>query len=389
MSTISQVINNQSGPYMKEVNLSPKRILVIAGTGPSLINFRFHLLEALVKKGLEVHAIGSDEDGVREKLSSIAVIFHPVNISRHSVSIISNLNYLFALFKLVKAIRPDICLSFTIKPVVYGAIAAALNRVRHRCVLITGLGYAFIATGLKALLINLIVRFLYKIACGFSERVIFQNDDDRKYFCQLKIVKKEKTAIVNGSGVDLSCFAPAPFPPKLTFLMIARFLPEKGIFEYVEACRRLKAQHPNMRCCLVGYLDSNLANITEETIELWKTYEIECLGKYKDVRPALRDCSVFVLPSYREGTPRTVLEAMAMSRPIITTDAPGCRQTVVEGKNGFLVPIKNSEALYQAMLKFVENPSLVATMGVESLSIAQEKFDVRKVNKEMCTLMQV
>lgn len=374
---------------MKKIDQSLKRILIIGGLGSSLINFRFHLFQALVKKGYEVHAIGSNEAGVREKLNSLSITFHPVNLNRQSVSIIANLKYVFTLYQIIKKIRPDICLSYTIKPVIYGTIAAFFAGAKERYALITGLGYAFIATGVKAALIKMAVCLLYKLALSFCKRVIFQNEDDRYYFCQLKLVDKTKTNVVNGSGVDLSYFVPAPYPEKITFLMIARFLPEKGIFEYVEACRHLKMQYPEVRCCLVGYLDSHLSNITNETVRLWESYGVENLGKQTDVRPALQDSSVYVLPSYREGTPRSVLEAMAMGRPIITSNAPGCRQTVEDGNNGFLVPIKNSEALYQTMLKFIHDPSLVAKMGAKSLLLVREKFDVHKVNEAMLGIMQL
>ncbi|MES2203894.1 MAG: glycosyltransferase family 4 protein [Pseudomonadota bacterium] len=373
---------------MKKIDQSLKCILIIGGPGLSLINFRFYLLEAFVKEGYEVHAIGSDEKGVREKLNSIAVTFHPVDLNRQSISIINSLVYALTLYRLIKEIRPNVCILYTIKPVIYGSLAAFFAGVKDKHALITGLGYAFIATGLKATLIKTIVCLLYKLALSFCQCVIFQNKDDRDYFCQLKLVNRAKTSVVNGSGVDLSYFTPAPYPVKITFLMIARFLPEKGIFEYVEACRRLKAQYPKIRCCLVGYQDSCLANITKETIQSWGSAGIENLGKQIDVRDALQESSVYVLPSYREGTPRSVLEAMAMKRPIITTDTPGCRQTVEHGKNGFLVPIKNSEALYQVMLSFVRNPSMIASMGAESLSIVRERFDVHKVNQVMLKIMQ-
>lgn len=366
-----------------------KRILMIGGHGLSLINFRFQLLEALVKKEYEVHAIGSHEEGVCEKLNSISVVFHPVDLNRQSASIMSSIRYVCTLYRLIKKICPDVCLSYTIKPVIYGTMAAFFAGVKEKYALITGLGYVFIATSAKAMSIKTIVCLLYKLAFYFCKRVIFQNEDDREYFCQLKLVDKVKTNIVNGSGVDLAYFAPTSFPEKITFLMIARFLPEKGIFEYVEACRRLKMQYSNIRCCLVGYLDSHLANITVETVRHWESYGVENLGKQADVRFALREASVYVLPSYREGTPRSILEAMAMGRPIITTDTPGCRQTVEEGKNGFLIPVKNHDALYQAMLKFVENPSLIASMGAESLLRVREKFDVHKVNKTMLEIMHL
>ncbi len=374
---------------MNELLSDVKRILVIGGEGYSLINFRLPLLQAMVDKGYEVHAIATGDEETARKLQGAGIFFHKVPLSRHSLSPLNDLIYFIRLYKKIKKIRPAICLAYTIKPVSYGIIAATLSGVKNRYALITGLGYVFISNDMKAKAVKCIVRFFYRAAFYFSQGVIFQNSDDQECCVKTKLVKQENTYVVNGSGIDLNYFKPGPFPEKLTFLMIARFLPEKGIFEYLEACALLKKQHPEVRCCLVGYIDNPLSGITNTTIETWQAHGIECLGRQDDVRNVLSETSVYVLPSYREGTPRSVLEAMAMGRPIITTDTPGCRQTVEEGKNGFLVPIKNSEALYQAMLRFVNNPLLIYAMGKASLAMARVKFDVIKINKDMLTIMKL
>lgn len=365
-----------------------RRIVVIGSCGISLLNFRLQLLQEMQKKNYEVHAIASDNKQVADTLASLGIKFYPILINRHSLSPLKSLRYFLDLYKKIKFIKPDVSLSYTIKPVIYGTIAATLAGVKKKFCLITGLGYVFTAKNAKATIIKGFVCFLYIIAFSFSTKVIFQNEDDRNYLCSLRLIKRKKTDIVNGSGVDLNHFTPQPFPEKLTFLMISRLLPEKGIFEYIEACKRIKKEYPDIRCCLVGYIDNPLAGITEKTLQTWQSYGIEYLGRQNDVRPALSETSVYVLPSYREGTPRSVLEAMAMGRPIITTDTPGCKQTVEDGRNGFLVPIKDSEALYQAMLKFIRNSSLIHCMGELSLAVAQKKFNAYKININMLEIIK-
>lgn len=371
---------------MLENSLS-KRIVVIEGHEPSVLRSRLSLLQAMTKKDYEVHVIAPKDEKTKNILQENKIQFHALNNNRHSVSFLDNISYFLKIYRKIKEINPTMCLTYTIKPGIYGIIAAACANVKKRYAVITGLGYSFIATGIKANIVKTIVSCLYLISFKLCEKVIFQNEDDRNYFCQLKLVKKEKTAIVQGSGIDLTYFTPQPFPKNLSFLMIARFLPEKGIFEYIDACKRIKAEYPQIRCCLIGYIDNAFCGISHSTIETWQEHGIEYLGKQEDVRDALSETSVYVLPSYREGTPRSVLEAMAMGRPIITTDAPGCRQTVEEGKNGFLVPIKNSEALYQAMLKFLNNPSFIESMGHESLLMARKKFCLDKINTDMLGIM--
>jgi len=363
------------------------KILIIGSAGSLLVNFRLSLMRFLLARGYEVHAIASNDAGVEETLQKNGIVFHPISLDRHSISVVSIFSYWKHLRHTIKKINPDICLAYTIKPVIFGTIAAKMLGVKYCYALITGLGYAFVAKGIKAKSIFLAVSFLYKIAFHYCHTVIFQNKDDQNYCCQLGLVSNEKTAVVNGSGVDLSHFLPTIFPATLTFLMTARLLPEKGIFEYIDASSKLKKQHPNIRCLLVGYIDNVSAGITSRDIQEWEKAGIEYLGKQDDVREALSLASVFVLPSYREGTPRSVLEAMAMGRPIITTDVPGCRETVIHDCNGFLVASKSSDSLYEAMLRFVQHPHLIAQFGQESLRMVQEKFDVNHVNQDMLKIL--
>lgn len=198
------------------------------------------------------------------------------------------------------------------------------------------------------------------------------------------------SCVVNGSGVDVDEYTTMPLPKQPRFLLIGRLLGDKGVREYALAAAKVKAHYPNAHFLLVGWIDDNPDAISQKELDSWiESGTLEFLGKLGDVRPAIADCRVYVLPSYREGTPRTVLEAMAMGRAIITTDAPGCRETVVEGENGYLVPVRDSEALANAMLHCIENPDDVSAMGTVSRQIAVNKYDVHKVNQVMLKEMGI
>jgi glycosyltransferase involved in cell wall biosynthesis len=308
-------------------------------------------------------------------------------MSRAGLNPLKDFSTFMALWGLMRRVRPNKVLSYTIKPVIYGTLAAALSGVSQRYAMITGLGYAFTgqATGLRQY-VQKVVQLLYKLALARASKVFFQNPDDRALFKHLGLVPAQTpTVVVNGSGVDVASFTVQPLPTSnIHFLLIARLLGDKGIREYAQAARLLKIQYPEVSCSLVGWVDQNPSSIKQEELESWvNSGDLHYLGKLEDVRPAIAACSVYVLPSYREGTPRTVLEAMAMGRAIITTDAPGCRETVVHGDNGFLVLIQSVESLLSAMIRFVENPKLASSMGIRSREIAENKYDVNKVNDVM------
>jgi glycosyltransferase involved in cell wall biosynthesis len=192
---------------------------------------------------------------------------------------------------------------------------------------------------------------------------------------------RTRSFVVNGSGVDVREYAPAPVPDGPRFLLIARLLGDKGVREYAQAAKRIRAQRPDVVFSLVGWIDDSPDAIGRPELDAWVAEgALNYAGRLDDVRPAIAGCSVYVLPSYHEGTPRTVLEAMAMGRAIITTDAPGCRETVKDGHNGYLVPVKSVAALVEAMQRFIDDPGLAARMGDSSRIVAVEKYDVGRVN---------
>ena len=371
--------------------------LLIASFPDSLLQFRGPLIDALLCQGLELHVaapgLAADHPIARQLVARGAQV-HDIPLRRTGLNPVADTRTLFSLWRLMRRLRPARVLGYTIKPVIYGSLAALLAGVPHRFALITGLGYAFTGSpddrGRRALLRKL-VQGMYRAALRTTGKVFFQNPDDRALFQSLGILSPTaRTCVVNGSGVDVRQFASVALPEEPRFLLIARLLGDKGVREYAEAARRVRLRHPGARFALAGWIDDNPDAITQGELDSWiADGTIDFLGRLADVRPALAACRVYVLPSYREGTPRTVLEAMAMGRPIITTDAPGCRETVVPGENGLLVPAQSVETLEEAMLRFVGDPSLATRMGMRSRRIAEEKYDVRKVNSVMLADMGI
>jgi len=374
------------------VSIPSVKILIIASLAESLINFRGPLIAALQTKGLDVHVAAPDipaNSTMCLQLQSMGLSVHQVFMSRTGTNPLADLRTAWALWRLMRKITPSMVLCYTIKPVIYGTLAASLAGVPKRFVLVTGLGYAF-QGGVQRSRLQGLVQSLYGFSLARAQRVFFQNPDDLALFQERGILRSHTpVCVVNGSGVDVASFAVKPLPVAaltgaVRFLFIGRLLGDKGVREYAQAARLLKHSHPQVQCALVGWIDSNPNAISQAELTAWVADgSIEFLGRLADVRPAIEACSVYVLPSYREGTPRTVLEAMAMGRAIVTTDAPGCRETVVHGENGFLVPVQNVEALVQTMRRFIDEPDLQQQMGVRSRQLIEDKYDVHKVNAVM------
>lgn len=363
-----------------------KTVLVLGSYAPSLVHFRGSLIAAMVGRGHRVIACAPEM-----RLETVAQLRRlgaeprQLPIVNASLSPFSMLGSLLALRRLVAETRPDVLFSYTIKPVILGALAGRAERVPRIISLITGVGYAFTeGREIKRLISRFAALLLYRAAFSRSTSIIFQNPDDEALFRSLRLVRPTANVHrVNGSGIDLVHFAPTPIPDRPAFLMIARLLKDKGIREFAEAAKRLKFEYPDVAISLVGRLDPSPDSMSVAEVDELKRCGIDFTGELADVRPAIAECSVYVLPSYREGTPRSVLEAMAMGRAIISTDVPGCRETVKDGWNGLLVPARNAAALYQAMLRFVREHDLARRMGPFSRQLAEQKFDVRRVNSKL------
>jgi glycosyltransferase involved in cell wall biosynthesis len=303
-------------------------------------------------------------------------------LDRTGINPLNDLRTLFYLYRLMREGRPDAVIAFQPKPNVYALLAARLASVPVRAAVVEGLGFAFTPgeETFKKRIVRAVLKALYKLSFAFAHKVFFLNPDDLREFVAQGLVRPEKAVLLRGIGVPLEEWPPAPpHLEPLTFTLIARLLREKGVREFAEAARRVKARHPGVRFLLIGPPDTNPGAIPEAEVRSWVEEGIlEWIPWTEDVRPYLTETSVYVLPSYyREGVPRSTQEAMAMARPVITTDAPGCRETVVEGQNGFLVPPRDVEALVVAIERFIQDPSLVEQMGRESRKLAEERFNAR------------
>jgi glycosyltransferase involved in cell wall biosynthesis len=347
----------------------------------------------MVRCGVEVYVLAPDyTPEIREAVAQLGALPVDYPLDRTGTNPARDLYTVYRLASLLRSLRPDGVMAYNIKPVIYGTIAASLVGIPQRIALIEGLGYTFIETpsaSFKQRVTRGLVKVLYRVALKRAQRVLFLNPDDLNEFVQMGLVEPSKAILLGGIGVDLEEWQPSPpFLEPVTFTLAARLLREKGIVEFAEAARVIKARYPNTRFLLLGGLDTNPGALTQQQVEAWVQQGIlEWLGHVPDVRPYFAQTSVYVLPSYREGVPRSTQEAMAMARPVITTDAPGCRETVVHGVNGFLVPPRDANALAEAMEQFIRQPDLIITMGQASRRLAEERFDARQINARLCALL--
>ncbi len=362
------------------------RLVVVGSDVEYLVRFRWDLIVAAKNAGWQVYAMAPERDEeVAEKFRQIDVTYVSYFLRRTGMNPFLDMFSLLSLCVHFLRIRPDVAFFYTVKPVIYGLLAAALTGVKRRYALLAGLGYAF--DDGESGLVGKVVRRLYKFALRFTTKTIFQNPDDEQFFKTHGLLSPQAYSfVVNGSGIELSRFPVAPLPDgNISFLMMARLLATKGVRQYAAAAKIIKTKYPQVSIKLAGWIDGGPDSITQQELDAWvKEGCLDYLGRLSEVRPAIADSSVYVLPSYyREGIPRSVLEAMSMGRAIITTDAPGCRETVVTGDNGFLIPVRSVDALVMAMEQFIADPQLAPVMGQRSRQVAEDKYDVRKVNQVM------
>jgi len=376
-----------------------KKILIACDSSHTLLGFRGKLIEELVKCN-QVHVFTPKivQKSVADTLKKLNVVVHENDLWGSNVSVLSDLKYIADLYRLIRTVKPDIFFPYTFKPIIYGTLISKLCRVNHITPMLTGLGYNFADSHIKKNLVSKITKMLLKFSLAPNERVeiIFQNQDDCKKLLLEKIINlKHKVHIVNGSGVDLTDYVYSePETEHISFLMISRLINAKGIKEYYEAAKLVKQNFPDAKFKLIGSYDDNIDAIGEELYQKIKTGDVvEYIGEVNDVKPYIKEASVVVLPSYyREGVPRSLLEGMAMGRPIITCNSAGCRETITvlpSGKNGFLIPVKDISALANSMKHYLSNTMDIILNGRNGRIFAQEKFDVNLVNAEMLRIMQV
>ncbi len=368
------------------------KVLFFFNTAINSLHFRKNLINTFVLNGHEVTVVLNKSliEKAKEVLNPKVNYYITEAFSGTSTSILGNIRLYWRIKAMLRELSPDILFLINVKPIVYGASAAAKLGIKNVFALITGLGYAFIEdNNVKRYTIRKILEYFYKRSLKTVKHVFFQNNDDLTLFLNKKIVNLSQAILVNGTGVDLSEYVfDKNFPDTLTFLMASRLVREKGIYEYLEACKNLKNKYPHIRFLLAGDTCDNPSSISQEELKNLSNY-VEYVGYCKEMYSAFQRCSVFVYPSYyREGVPRAILEALSTGRPIITTDNVGCRETVIDQKNGFRVAIKNAKALEQAMENFIMNPHLLSQMGSESRKLAESKFDIEQINHKIYTSIQ-
>ena len=371
------------------------KIFIVGNLASMMINFRKEFIEMLVSSGHEVYCLVSDYDEKsREKISSFGAMPLDYSLNAKGLNPFKDAIATFNLIRLFRQHRPDVVFSFFVKPVIFATIAAKIARVPRIVGMIEGLGGAFTVhksgQTKKAKIIKTIQIFLYKISLPHLDELIFLNNDDKKDLIDRYNVRAKSINVLGGIGVDLDNFSysKATSDP-ISFIFIGRLLTEKGIFEYLEAAKMVKDKYKDVKFYVFGGLEENNPfGLKQEELIPYINNEIVVFQGYIDnIKEWIVNSSVFVLPSYREGVPRSTQEAMAVGRAVITTDVVGCRETVIDGVNGFLVPPYNSDVLAQKMMYFVENPDTIIQMGIESRKIAEEKFDINKQNKKLANIV--
>ena len=368
-----------------------KKIILLSGSGDTVAWFRLDFLNEFLLRSYKVYVLAPDiRDDLKPELINMGIEFIEIKLERKGFNVLNLISSVFELVSLFKEIQPNIIFSYTHKAILSGSLAAKISGFSNTFSMVTGTGHIFDNQTKKEKVIKFIGSLALRIALRFNKLVFFQNPDDQALFLKNNIVLSQKTKLVNGSGVNLDKFSVSPLPSEPIFLCMARLIKSKGLEEFARAAKRVKKLYPEARFILYGYPDDHPDSIDEnEIISNWlNDFGVEYFGYAENPIDAIKECSVFVLLSYKEGTPRVVLEAMAMGRPIITTDAPGCRETVKNGVNGFLVPRFDDLEAANAMTKLL-SAELRKEMGKESRKFCESKFNVLDVNNTLLSDMGV
>ena len=378
-----------------------KKIFLIGTTASNLYIFRKDFILSCISQGIEVYALVSEPDDFwNSKIKETGAHLIEYKMNRSGLNPVSDIKSVLQIKAYINKYKPDLVFSFFTKPVLYGSLAAKISNTPQIVGMIEGLGSPFTEHPKGQALKMKIIRFfqisLYRIVFPFIDKIIFLNSDDPYDLIKKNKIyhKRNAVSILGPIGLDLKDYPYSSWDSSkpITFIFVARLLAEKGIYEFIEAAKIVKEKHSNILFKVIGGLDlNNPYGLSQKDLDsLIKTGIIEYPGFVKNVNKHIASSAVFVLPSYyREGVPRSTQEAMAIGRPVITTDVPGCRDTVIDGLNGFIVPKWDVKALVEKMCFFIENPDQINIMGKESYKIACEKFDVHKVNKKLFEIMEI
>lgn len=363
-----------------------KKVFIVVNDLITALNFRKDLIKTISKSGHDVFIVAPkkssfiSETVINDFFKAPHLNFIEIRLNRFSINPLSEIIYLAKLYRIFKKFSPDYIFLYTSKSNVWGSIAAYFAGIRKVYCTVTGLGFAFISSSLKASVARFFLNILFRISMRFCNLTFFQNNDDQDYFIANKIISKKKCRLINGSGVNLKEFTPQEKnSASFTFLMIARLLPEKGVKEYLDASMVIKKEFNDVSFVLIGSIEDS-SDITIETLNQY-SHSVNYLGYQENIQKHIKDSDVFVLPSYREGTSKSILEAMAMGKPIVTTNVPGCKDVVENNINGLLIKEKSVSALTSALKRFIVDKEFLSRAGQMSLKIVSEKYDVKKVNK--------
>ena len=368
-----------------------QKFLMIGPKTKTLINFRGDLLCDIKRRGYDVVVVAPEDDN-KDFFEKNKIRLRQLSLNKNSVSLFDSLTYCKKMRQIIEEEQPDKVFSYTIKPVIFGSIAAKRAGVEEIYSLICGLGLLYSSNALSIRILRMVAGILYRYALKYNDKVFFQNRDDIEEFTRRGYVPYEKCELVNGSGVNLERFKRNKIPKnKISFLMVSRVLKEKGVLEYFEAAKIVKKKYPEAEFVYVGAIDKNKNAIGLDILRPYNEAGIvEYVPETNEVAKYVAESSVFVLPTYyREGIPRTLLEATAMGRPIITTKTPGCKEVVTEGKNGLFVKVRDSQDLADKMIFMIKNQEKLQEMGDKSYELCLEKFDVDIVNGGMLKIMEI
>jgi glycosyltransferase involved in cell wall biosynthesis len=361
-----------------------KRLLFVVNDSGFFLSHRLSIALGALKRGYEVHLASQSSPDTKKIVESHGIIHHPIPMSRSGVNVFSEIAAWFAIVRVMRKLKPDVVHLVTLKPVLYGGVAARIAGVRGVVAAISGLGHVFVATGWRARALRRVVILVYRIALGSEHvKVIFQNPSDRDLLMQADVVTSDQIEMIRGSGVDLTEYAPAPEPPGVPIVIFAaRLLKPKGVHEFVEAAELLRARGVQARFQLVGGPDpGNPTSVSPEQLRQWQEQgHVEVLGFRSDVAALFAGAAIVTLPSYYgEGLPKVLVEAAACSRPVITTDMPGCRDAIEPGKSGILIPPRNVAALADAIVELLADPERRRRMGAAGRELAEREYSIEGV----------
>ena len=360
------------------------KVLLIVTKSETVLNFRRGLIEQLLGKGHDVTVIAHDDER-KQEVRALGVGFYCVQQNNREINPFSILRYSGQLKRIIQSVQPEVVFTFQLKPNTFGIFAAESAQVKRIYAMVEGAGDVFINQSAKWKLIRFVVCGLYKKAFSCTKRVFFLNEDDKADFVARGLVKPEKCEVIPGVGVDLKRFSQKPVKNIRSFLMVARMLKTKGVFEYCKCARLVKQKYPD---AVFNYLGSEGNVKVSDIQEYIDDGSVNYLGTVKDVRPYLEECTLLLLSSYREGMPMSIMEAEAVGRGIITSDGVGCKDTVVEGYNGFLAPRGDYETMAEKCIYVIEHPEEAVRMGENSRRFAEERFDQKKINQYIVNTLE-